>query len=65
MGARKSKTTNHVRVALLVHHSNVCELNVEELIHRVKCTPEAQVILKLHNHFSPNERLKKRVEQLE
>lgn len=40
-----------MRVLLLVQHSDVVQLDVEELINRLQCTNDGQVVLELDSHF--------------
>lgn len=63
--SRKSKNKPyHVRVFILVYNPSVLKLDVEILIDRVKSPSDCKIVLELHRHFSANQLLEVREEQL-
>ena len=54
---------SHVRIPRLVRHPRVFELYVQVLIHRHERARDGEIVLQLHRHRLPHERLKVRVKQ--
>merc|ERR1712035_73047 len=47
----------HVWIFLWICDTDVCELNVQVLVNRMKCSADAQVVFELHHHILPHQRL--------
>ena len=55
--------TEHVGILIRVSHTDVCELDVEILVHGVQSATDGEIILQLHNHVLTHQGLEERVEQ--
>jgi hypothetical protein len=59
------RLTYEVRVFLCIFDSEVCELDIEVLVDRMKHTTQLQFVLQFDDHFLTHQRLEKLKEMLE